>query len=521
MNISFKTARTTATVLTLLATLYGCGGESDFGSPSFTMGGSVAGLAAGQSLVLSSGNGVDLTVSQNGTYAFSSPLLFDASYAVTVSRQPTGQTCSVAHATGAGVTANVSNIAVSCSALTYAVGGSVAGLANGTTVALANGAETLPVMTNGSFAFAMPVNYDGAYAVTVATQPSGQICTVGNATGAGVTAAITNVAVTCQAQTFSVSGTATGLQTGKQVTLMNNGADALVVDANGSFSFATPVAFGAGYAVTVNQQPVGETCSVSQGAGSDTTADVHAVALSCSVDTYAVGGTVSGLANGAQVTLYDNSGDALVVSADGAFTFATPISWDGSYAVTVNQQPAGQVCTVAQATGNQVEADVNTVAVSCTTSTNLLSTLQFVQSQVADAQWNVGACTTTTTCVIYADTPGTAYKTPFTTGRFDFTSCGAGAYVSFSENLVNGVQDTTNPWAEGLYSAGGTLCAAGGTGHFVIVGTDASSVPYLFYVGSDNNTGTLVSPYAALTGAGVTFTGVSHPTLAQINTYLH
>ena len=521
MNISTRTARVGVAAIALLATLYGCGGDSDFSSPSLTIGGAVTGLAAGQSVVLSTANGMSVTVSQNASYTFASPLAFDAAYAVTVSQQPVGQTCSIANATGAGVTANVSNINVSCSALTYPVGGTVTGLASGTTLALANGADTASVTANGTFTFAVPVNYDGAYAVSVASQPSGQVCSVGNATGSGVTAAVTNVAVTCQARTFTVSGTATGLPSGAQVTLMNNGADALVVTANGAFNFATPVAEGGSYAVTVNQQPTGETCTVSQGSGTDVGANVTDVVLSCSADTYTVGGTVSGLASGTQVTLYDNNADALVVSSDGSFTFPTPISWDGSYAVTVNQQPAGAVCTVSQASGSQVESNVNTVAVSCAASTNILSTLQFVQTQVADAQWNVSACTTTTTCVIYADSPGTAYKTPFTTGRFNFTSCGTGSYISFSENLVNGVQDTTNPWAEGLYSANGTLCAAGGTGHFVIVGTDAQSVPYLFYVGSDNNTGTLVSPYAPLTGAGVTFTGVSHPTLAQINTYLH
>src|SRR4051812_33386398 len=63
--------------------------------------------------------------------------------------------------------------------------------------------------------------------------------------------------------------------------------------------------------------------------------------------TYTVGGVVSGLAAGVTLTLLDNTSDALEITANGAFTFATPLAANASYAITIETQPAsGQICTV-------------------------------------------------------------------------------------------------------------------------------------------------------------------------------
>ena len=42
----------------------------------------------------------------------------------------------------------------------------------------------------------------------------------------------------------------------------------ITVTANGALTFATPVAAGGSYAVTVGTQPTGEICTVSSGQGS-------------------------------------------------------------------------------------------------------------------------------------------------------------------------------------------------------------------------------------------------------------
>ena len=371
-NLKPKTLLLPGLVLGVVAVgLSACGGGSspasnDNPAPNaLTLGGAIKGLGAAQSVILANGSNT-VTVNQNGNFQFPGTLPVNSSYAVTVAQQPTGQTCTVNNATGAGITANVSNLDVSCSNITYRIGGSLTGLASGAAVSLSNnGSDTLAVSANGAFTFDAPINHDGSYVVTVSQQPTGQTCTVGNGTGTGVTRDVSNVAVTCQAQTFGVSGTVSGLKAGTQLTLMDNGADPVVVSSNGSFSFSTPINYGGSYSVTVNQQPTGQTCTVAQGAGSNVQAAVSNVSVSCSPSSYTIGGAVSGLSAGAQVTLYNNGGDAKVVNANGGFTFTAPVSsTNGAYSVTVNQQPVGQNCTVSNGSGTAA-ANVTNVSVAC------------------------------------------------------------------------------------------------------------------------------------------------------------
>jgi len=60
---------------------------------------------------------------------------------------------------------------------------------------------------------------------------------------------------------------------------------------------------------------------------------------------YTIGGMLSGLAAGQQVSLADNQTDSLTLSADGAFTFKTAVAANGSYSVSVATQPTGQTGT--------------------------------------------------------------------------------------------------------------------------------------------------------------------------------
>ena len=362
----FGRAASTLLILGLAA----CGGGGGGDAPTFTVGGTVTGLAAGTQIVLNNGGNDPLTVSANSTFVFSKTVPANGSYLVTITTQPVGQTCSVANFQGAGVTANVTNVNVTCSAVTHTVGGTVSGLAAGQQVTLNNnGADALAVGADGVFTFATPVAYNGSYAVTVGVQPTGQTCTVSSGSGAGVVANISDVAVTCSTNTFTVGGAVTGLASGQQVTLNNNTGDPLTVTADGSFTFATPVAFNGGYAVTVGTQPTGQTCSVSNGTGAGVTANVANVAVTCSTNTFTIGGTVTGLAAGQQVTLNNNAGDPLTVTADGSFTFTTPVNFNGSYAVTVGTQPTGQTCSVSNGTGSGVTANVSNANVTCSTNT--------------------------------------------------------------------------------------------------------------------------------------------------------
>jgi hypothetical protein len=82
-------------------------------------------------------------------------------------------------------------------------------LAAGQSVVLLNNAgNSTTVNSNTSFTFSTAINSGSAYAVTVATQPTGQTCTVTNGSGT-VTANVTGVSVSCVVSTVNGScGTA-------------------------------------------------------------------------------------------------------------------------------------------------------------------------------------------------------------------------------------------------------------------------------------------------------------------------
>ena len=77
---------------------------------------------------------------------------------------------------------------------------------------------------------------------------------------------------------YSVGGTVSGL-TGS-VTLQNNGGDDIIKTTNDGFTF-TAQAEGSDYAVTVSSQPTGQTCTVTNGSGTNITANITSVAVDC------------------------------------------------------------------------------------------------------------------------------------------------------------------------------------------------------------------------------------------------
>lgn len=83
---------------------------------------------------------------------------------------------------------------------------------------------------------------------------------------------------------------------------------------------------------------------------------------------YRITGTLSGLASGQSLTLYDKlDGDSLNVAANGSFAFAQTLGSGANYAVTISSQPTGQQCFVTDGLGVVGSSDVTTVKVSCST----------------------------------------------------------------------------------------------------------------------------------------------------------
>jgi hypothetical protein len=337
---------------------------------TFTIGGTVSGLVSGGSVTLLD-NGKDaLKVTANGKFTFATALATGAAYSVTVSVQPTGQTCTVTAGSGTVGTVNVTTVKVVCKTNTYTIGGTVSGFITGRSATLLdNGGNALKITKSGVFKFSKALASGAAYSVTMSVQPAGEVCTVTSGSGTVGTANVTTVAVSCIANTYTIGGTVSGLNSGTSVTLLDNGKDALKVAANGKFTFATPVASGAAYKVTVSVKPTGETCTVTAGTGKVVATNVTTVVIACKPLTHTVGGTVSGLNTGTSVTLLDNGGDSLTVAVNGKFTFKTAVAGGSPYNVTVSVQPTGETCTVTGGSGTVGTGNVTTVKVTCVSST--------------------------------------------------------------------------------------------------------------------------------------------------------
>ena len=165
----------------------------------------------------------------------------------------------------------------------------------------------------------------------------------------------------------NIGGSVSGLS--GSIVLQDNGADNLNVSSNGNFTFATALNDGTNYAVSVLTQPTGQTCTVTNGSGTLSGADVTNVGVTCTNNpTYSIGGNLSGLSG--SVTLENNGVDDLTLTADGSFAFTTQLYTDDTYAVTVSSQPANQTCVVTSGTGTVASANVTNVAVTCVDGTD-------------------------------------------------------------------------------------------------------------------------------------------------------
>jgi hypothetical protein len=98
-----------------------------------------------------------------------------------------------------------------------------------------------------------------------------------------------------------------------------------------------------------------------------------------------IGGTLTGLTAGTNITLQNNGTDNLVLSANGSFVFpstdstssttttTTTTNTNTPYDVTVLTQPQGQTCTVTGGSGtaNSTVSEVTSVVVQCSSTASL------------------------------------------------------------------------------------------------------------------------------------------------------
>lgn len=211
--------RPTLLLTTCLLTA-GCGGgassnSTDLPSTNASINGTVSGLPAGLTLLLTDNDAETISVSGNGSFGFGKKIPEGANYNVRVLGQPSGVNCNVLNGTGtvASGTPSVSNISIDCSGVAFTsfrfyVGVTISGLLPGNSVTFTNNViDTLTANDNGLFVFSQPylieVIYSGragGYEVVVKTNPKAQVCSLSNAAGSMSRADsdFVNVIVTCK-----------------------------------------------------------------------------------------------------------------------------------------------------------------------------------------------------------------------------------------------------------------------------------------------------------------------------------
>jgi N-acetylneuraminic acid mutarotase len=174
------------------------------------------------------------------------------------------------------------------------------------------------------------------------------------------------------APNYVLQGSVSGLLPGHSVALQNFGSDTITVSANGSFQFNRPVAGGAPYSVTVNTQPIGETCAAVNGSGTGMVGPGIEVTLACTLQNYTVSGSILYWFAPGGMVLRLNGGDATTVlepqsNVPASFTFSTTLPYGTPYTVTIDPTPPYIGCGFTNnSQAGTATADVTNVSIECT-----------------------------------------------------------------------------------------------------------------------------------------------------------
>lgn len=152
----------------------------------------------------------------------------------------------------------------------------------------------------------------------------------------------------------------TGLGAGKSLQLVERlNTDTITITANGNYQFSP--SYAQRYDVSIKTQPVSQTCTLGNASGSLVYGNTPPVLVNCTNSGITIGGTISGLTTGESAQLRNNGTDSLTVSANGSFTFPTPLASGANYYVTV-MSPSR--CTKANEYG-VATAPVTNIRITC------------------------------------------------------------------------------------------------------------------------------------------------------------
>jgi hypothetical protein len=376
----------------------------------------------------------------------------------------------------------------SFAATSFTISVAVTGL-TGTLVVQDSKVEALTFTTNNTQTFPTAYTSGSSYAVRVKTQPAGQTCTLSsNATGT-ITSNIT-VTATCTTNTGNdtISVAVTGL-TGTLV-VKDDKSDTLTFTANNTQTFATSYASGSTYAVTVQTQPAGQTCTLSSNASGTITSNIT-VSATCTTNSnnFTISVVVFGLTGTLVVT--DSQADTLTFTSNNTQTFAKSYVSGSSYTVRVKTQPAGQTCLLSSNATGTITSNI-TVTATCSVSkfkisvavTGLTGTL-VVKDDKSDT---LTFTTNTTKTFATSYTSGSTYSVTVQTQPTGQTcTLSSNASGTITSNITVTATCTTNVVNDTI-----SVAVIGLTGTLVMQDDKADNLTF-----TTNNTQTFATSYAS------------------------
>lgn len=160
-----------------------------------------------------------------------------------------------------------SMLAAACAVTLAACGGSggnlylsgqVSNLAKDGLILLNDGERLSVPAGQTSFVFTKLVKTDDRYDISIAQQPKGAVCTITNGVGKATSYSASTALVSCETNTYPLTGTITGL-TADGLRLVMGPNDTSPLAGFKSFTFEK-VADGAAYGITIRTQPTGLKC---------------------------------------------------------------------------------------------------------------------------------------------------------------------------------------------------------------------------------------------------------------------
>lgn len=386
------------------------------------------------------------------------------------------------------------------------------------------GSETLSLTANGHFEFATRFLPGSDYQLQISTEATHYDCSFATELSV-VSGAIMGAAdadgldLQCRIKTQQLSVDVEGIQGQAQLRLsgVEGQADELLaLNGPGHYAFMTAIGRGAGFQVSVEQLGAGESCRFSPAdtASLSTTmgATDQQLSLLCSVESYVVSGTVSGLTS-SSILLQLNAGEELSV-AGASFSFTGELPFAASYTVEIVQQPDQHFCTLSQNSGT-VTGPITPVQVDCVRAYQLGGLVVGLKSALvlangSDTVTVIGDASGATKVFSFAERvfSGTAYEVVVNSqpvGGFCTVQNGAGVMGTFDVNSVSVNCVTQSPYA----------------GSYAIANPDGDLIYPVSFVVSDNGQGLSTDGEGATLGFVVNADGsfnysYNSPSLGQI-----